>query len=395
MKSSKIAAAVLALVPAFLHAQVEFRIGDRTVQVHGFLSQGFVKTDGNNWLTMNSNNGSGAMTEAGLNMSTQITDKFRVGAQIYDRNLGQLGQYHPDLDWAVADYRVTNWLGFRGGKVKTTLGLYTDTQDLDFLRVFALMPQGVYPLDLRDANIAHTGGDAYGTIPLGHVVGSLSYTAYAGHRSDSRYSGLPYFLQTRGTTERTYGGLQYGGDIRWNTPLKGLMVGVSRLNEDLHGWGLKFGMPNQEKSARPDWTNQFYGQYVWRDLQIDGEYKDYSRDHLVRNFTAEDRAHVHSWYVAGSYRISKRLAFGAYYSHYTITSTDNHLFDTSLPNAHDYDKAISARFDATSQWNIKLEGHFMDGYGFGPYPNGFYPQQNPHGFVPNTRALVFKTGYSF
>lgn len=154
----------------------EFKFLDRTVQVHGFVSQGFVYTDQNNWLTMNTTQGSGAMTDMGLNMSSQITDKFRVGAQVYDRNLGQLGQWHPSLDWAVADYRFKNWLGIRAGKVKTTLGLYNDAQDLDFLHVFALLPQSVYPSDLRDTTIAHSGGDLYGNIPFHHHLGDLSYT---------------------------------------------------------------------------------------------------------------------------------------------------------------------------------------------------------------------------
>jgi len=42
-----------------------------------------------------------------------------------------------------------------------------------------------------------------------------------------------------------------------------------------------------------------------------------------------------------------------------------------------------------------LEGHFMNGYGFGPYPDGFYSQDNPQGFAPNTNALVVKTGFNF
>jgi len=45
--------------------------------------------------------------------------------------------------------------------------------------------------------------------------------------------------------------------------------------------------------------------------------------------------------------------------------------------------------------NVKLEGHFMNGYGFGPYPNGFYPQVNPNGFSATTKALVLKTGFNF
>jgi len=55
-------------------------------------------------------------------------------AQVYDRNLGQLGQWHPSLDWAVADYNFKNWFGIRAGKVKTTMGW---CNDLARLRAFA------------------------------------------------------------------------------------------------------------------------------------------------------------------------------------------------------------------------------------------------------------------
>jgi TonB family protein len=99
------------------HAQ-EFKVWDRAVQVHGFFSQGFMKTDENNWLTMNTRQGSGAMTEMGLNISSQLTDRFRVGAQVYDRNLGQLGQWHPSLDWAVAA-RTKGAIGDVGGSTNT------------------------------------------------------------------------------------------------------------------------------------------------------------------------------------------------------------------------------------------------------------------------------------
>jgi hypothetical protein len=103
-----------------------------------------------------------AFTEFGLNVSTTVTDKLRIGAEFYDRNLGQLGQYHPSLDWALVDYRVRSWFGVRVGKVKTTLDLYTDTQDLDFLSIPGPHSQSVYPTDLRDATIAHLCGNVYG-----------------------------------------------------------------------------------------------------------------------------------------------------------------------------------------------------------------------------------------
>jgi hypothetical protein len=398
--------------PLTLQAQ-DFRLLGREVEIHGFASQGFVFTNTNNWLTMNTSQGSGAFTDFGFNVSASVTDKLRVGAQLYDRNLGQLGQYHPSLDWAVADYRFKSWFGVRGGKVKTTLGLYTDTQDLDFLRTFALLPQSVYPTDIRDATIAHLGGDIYGNVPLKRHLGDFSYTAYAGHRSDSMHSGIAYLATQYGLYYSRYGGLQYGGDLRWDTPLKGLLIGASRMNGDLAGQAraknpLSVGPPfyPATEQSKADWTNQFYGEYVVGKLRIDAEYRRFVHNEYFQTagaLTLTNLTDVRGWYVSGTYRLMKRLALGSYYSRYSITSVTGgpdaayapSQTDTSLPAEHVYDKVISARVDLKQFWYVKVEGHFMDGYGFCTYPDGFYPEVNPQGFKPNTNALVIKTGFNF
>ncbi|MGB2604688.1 MAG: hypothetical protein WBC78_13910 [Candidatus Sulfotelmatobacter sp.] len=409
----KLALICLFAGPNLLSAQ-DFKILDRMVQVHGFASEGFIYTNDNNWLTMNTSQGSAAFTDFGLNISAPVTDKFRVGAQVYDRNLGQLGQYHPSLDWAVADYRLKNWLGIRGGKVKTVFGLYSDTQDLDFLHTFALLPQSVYPTDLRDATLAHLGGDIYGTISLRHRLGDLSYTAYAGHRSDSLYGGGAYLEQALGVTDKSAGGPEYGADLRWETPLKGLLAGVSRLITDysVHGVqanhvdsagpGLSF-----DSSTKAGWTNQFYGEYTVGRLRVDAEYRRYYNQSSINitfeNVPSQLSTDVRGWYVSGAYRVGKRLQFGSYYSRYSITAIlggpEARLFpnqtDTDLPANHVYDKVITARIDLNKFWNVKVEGHFMNGYGLSTYPDGFYPQVNPQGFKPNTNALVIKTSFHF
>ena len=186
-----------ALSAGLLRAQFDFKLADRDVQVHSFVSQGFGYSNDNNYLTMKTSQGSFAMTDVAVNVSMPITDKFRVGAQVYTNNLGNLGNWHPSLDWVLADYKFRDWFGIRGGKVKTVLGLYNDTQDMEFLHTFALLPQSMYPADMRSSTIAHTGGDLYGEIPLKRL-GSLSYTAYAGQRQDSLYSGYPYLLKQFG-----------------------------------------------------------------------------------------------------------------------------------------------------------------------------------------------------
>src|SRR6476659_1100913 len=305
----------------------EFKVLDHPFQVHGFASQGFLYTSDNNWLTTHSSGGSGAFTDFGFNISTFVNDKFRVGAQFYDRNLGNLGEWHPSLDWAVADYRFGSRFGIRGGKVKTRLGLHNDTQDLEFLSPFALLPQSVYPTDLRDATIAHLGGDIYGKVDVGRSFGALSYTLYAGQRNDTKYSGYPYLLTQYGTQFNTYGGLQYGANLRWNTPWKGLLLGVSRMNEEIsaHGTAVDVFNPSGGRIpwaewSRADWTNQFYGEYARGKLLLEAEYRRYLRDQMIDSGRSENPVDVRGWYVAGAYRVTKRLQFGSYYSHYTVSS---------------------------------------------------------------------------
>jgi hypothetical protein len=394
-----------------VHAQ-EFKLFERHVQIHGFGSQGFVYTNDNNWLTMNTSAGSAAFTDFGANVSMQVTDRLRIGAQVYDRNIGNLGDWHLSLDWAFADYRLKPWLSFRGGKVKTVIGLYNDTQDFEFLSAFALLPQSVYALDMRDAQVSHTGGDIYGDIPLGRRTGTLSYIVYGGDRQDNYYGGYPYALRKSEVPldMTSNGGLQRGADLRWQTPFQGLLVGISRMSQDTEAKGtfVPFWNPAAGKIpywgyTKQYWLNQFYGKYSKGALNLASEYRRTYIDAVVLNGTSEAWADVRGCYASGSYRVAKRLELGAYYSHYTMTARYGgilgaafpSLLDTSRPENHIYDKVVSGRIDLNRFWNVKLEAHFMDGYGMGPYPNGFYPGDNPTGFKPNTNALVVRTGFNF
>jgi hypothetical protein len=407
VKTAAAAAAVL-LLPGLVRAQASFTVAGRQVQVHSFLSQGFMYSDDNNYMTMKTSQGSFAFTDGGVNVSMQVTDKLRVGAQVYARNVGELGNWHPQLDWAVADYRFKDWFGIRGGVVKTVFGLENDTQDMEFLHTSALLPQSVYPTDLRDALIRHKGGDLYGEIPLKRL-GSLSYTAFAGLRQDSQYGGYPYLLSANGGHITSYGGLQVGADLRWNTPLKGLLVGAAHVGADITGKGSwTLALPGQpvtemayEEHSNRDWTNQFYGQYTVGNLRLASEYRRYWRDQVIFNGTWEVTTDVRGWYASASYRITKRIELGTYYSRWVISwlNTMEGLAQApsqASPDRHLYDKVVTARVDLTSHWNVKAEGHFMDGYGsLFMYPNGFYQQANPQGLKPKTNLFMLRTGFNF
>jgi hypothetical protein len=381
---SVLAIAIVSIGTGTLRAQfTEFKVEGRPVQIHGFASQGFALSDGNNYLTMKTSAGSLLFTDFGVNISAQLTGKFRVGAQLYDRNIGNLGKLHPELDWASGDYKFNDWLGLRAGKVKTVLGLYNDTQDLEFLHTWAILPQSMYPLDLRSATIAHVGADFYGDISL-RRLGSLSYTAYVAFQPTDRYGGWFYGFKEYGINLTRLNGRLEGGDLRWKTPLQGLLAGASYLNQDLHAQATVRSR-SYSLSSTHDQTSQFYVQYVRDRLRLDGEYRRNLLD--LGQFSLNSR----SFYGSGSYRVSKRLEVGTYYSRFYLDLRAG----GNGPSSHIFEKVATARLDLTSHWDLKVEGHFMHGYAASSAFRGFYAQDNPQGLKPVTNLLVIRTRVQF
>src|SRR5216683_1934985 len=79
IRKNMIVLVLVCAAPVALHGQ--FTIEERPVQIHAFASQGFTYSNDNNYLTMKTSQGSFAFTDAGVNISSPITDRLRVGAQ--------------------------------------------------------------------------------------------------------------------------------------------------------------------------------------------------------------------------------------------------------------------------------------------------------------------------
>jgi hypothetical protein len=385
------------------NAQFNFNLDGRKVQIHSFGSQAFSYSNDNSYLTMNTSKGSFNFDDLGVNVSTQITDNFRIGAQGYTRRLGELNKGQVTLDWAVADYRFRPWFGARGGKVKTVMGLYNDLQDVDSLSTWALLPQSMYPIDLRGSTIAHYGGDLYGRVRLGKY-GKADYTAYGGILPSDPHQGYMYALRTVFHFNTPYVGPIAGGDLKWNTPLKGFLAGTSYMMQHPKGSGIQppsmlaptGGTFTQDTKKRQ--ISQFYVQYLVKGLHVDGEYHRDFRDESIISPTmlADIQWNARSWYISGAYRFNHLVEVGSYYSHFT---PDQNV-DTSLPANHIYDKVVTARFDLKSFWTVKVEGHFIDGYGQIDSARGFYDgfastPGGATGFKPQTNMLMVRTGFSF
>jgi hypothetical protein len=333
------------------------------VEVHGFVSQGFIKTTDNNYLAY-SKRGSAELTEVGINFTTSVTDRLRIGVQLFARDLGPVGNYQPQFDWFFLDYRFFDWFGIRAGRTKLPFGLYNEVNDIDSARVPILLPQSVYPTQQRDYLLAQTGGEVYGDVPLGQA-GALEYRGYGG----------TIYVDSLKSNELSSFKVPYvvGGRLMWRTPLEGLQVGGSvqalRLDFDYQlapevlaaarmsgAVAMDFVGPVAVKFPVLLWVAS--AEYIRDELSLASEYSRWSvdLDSSAPGLFPETQVTTEKFYAMASYRLRPWLTPGAYYS-VNFPNVERHRDRQN----QQHDVALTTRFDVNEHWLWKLEGHFMHG----------------------------------
>jgi hypothetical protein len=335
-------------------------------QVHGFVSQGYIKTSKNNYLAASARSqGSFEFSEVGLNVTSQISRELRVGMQIFAHDLGPLGNYAPQLDWYYLDYRFFDWLGIRAGKTKLPWGLYNESNDVDAGRVPILLPQSLYSVASRESLFAQTGAEAYGDISLG-AAGALEYRAYGG----------TIFVNTADASAQFKGfDVPYdgGGRLMWRTPLDGFQLGASA---QLVRFDFDF-TPTPEQRARYEMAGQLPDDFngtLWFKIpaKLWVASVEYQREHLLlaaeygRSYlnyrtnlvVPRNKVINQGGYVMASYQVTSWFTPGVYYS---ATFRDIGSKEPSTRASFQHDVAATLRYDITPNWLVKLEGHFMHG----------------------------------
>jgi hypothetical protein len=337
------------------------------LQVHGFVSQGFLVTTDNNYLA-ESERGSFEFTEVGLNFTQPLSDELRVGVQLFARDLGPLGNYDVKADWFYLDYRFADWFGLRAGRVKLPFGLYNEVNDVDQARLPILLPQSVYPIQNRDFLLAQTGVELYGYLDLA-AAGALDYRLYGG----------TIFLDADVAPGAAYElvaiNIPYvaGARVLWETPLPGLRAGGSlqliRLEADLlfdpaafqplvMDGDLPASFAGQVEVELPAlmWVGSI--EYAIDQLLFAAEYSRWHIDTgssepllFPESDTTQERL-----YGMAAYRWNAWFESGVYYALYF---RDVERRAGRAQQQHDL--AATLRFDINPHWLVKLEVHGMRG----------------------------------
>lgn len=150
-----------------------FELGVGDWQAHGFASQGYTYTSGNNFFGNSRHDGSFDFREIGVNVAGHVYPNLLIAAQGLYRDAGGSDTDNFRLDFANLDYRYPindeSTIGIRLGRIKNPFGLYNDTRDVIWTRPGVTLPQSVYfdALALRQAMIASDGGLIYGRHTFG------------------------------------------------------------------------------------------------------------------------------------------------------------------------------------------------------------------------------------
>ncbi|MCP4346107.1 MAG: porin [Desulfobacterales bacterium] len=372
------------------------------ISIHGFASTGYIVSSDNNFL-LPSKDGSFEFNEVGINFTTSVAENIRVGLQFYSFDLGDIGNNNVKLDWAFLDYQWKDALGIRLGKIKTPEGLYTEVQDYDMLRTSILLPQSIlYYKYFRETAISYQGADIYGNISL-NKAGNLHYDMFVGTLNIDDEGGIAkYLLKESVNYKSSKADYIAGSRVKWNTPLKGLLLSATYTHIDLTYNLTSSAAPIDTKMEMPNMHNYYFSaEYNIGDLTAAAEYQRVKSDVTVTTDLSklgipnleptETESNNESWFALLSYRFTDWFEAGAYYSVYYADAKDR-KGSALEPNYSGWQKdtTLSARFDITDFWLVKLEVHFMDGVALCLYAD------NPEGYgARNWTLFAIKTTFNF
>ncbi|HEX7652601.1 MAG TPA: hypothetical protein VF607_03780 [Verrucomicrobiae bacterium] len=388
-----ITAAILAVGSAQAY---ELKLNDHIppVDFHGFLSQGFLASSDFNYLADNSKEGSFKFTEAGINASFNPFPRTRITAQGFMFDVGNVGDYHPFLDYASAEYTFNDEIGIRAGRIRRPAGIYNHIQDVDVARTFVLLPQGVYDARWRDWSAGLDGGELFGTISL-NKLGSVAYEAYAGMVSMADNGGIQSLIHNGLPPGGTFNGIRttpvFGGQLWYNTPVDGLRFGAAISFFDGFSYDITVPFPGKINAEGDSFTQQFSAEYTIKNWTFQVEYYTYTvrMDQRAAAFGGAKIGSIvdtpATWYTAASYRFNKYFEVGGYYTQYRDYGTA-----ASNSDGHQNDFALCLRIDPKDWWTVKIEGHYLDGTGL-LRDNAHNPIRDDRGWL----MLALKTTFSF
>lgn len=201
------------------------------LEIHGFGGWAYGDTDGLAY-DLGDSDGRYDNAEFALNVSARPAERLSIVAQVF---LESGGDEDVELDYAFAEWFVSDALKLRAGRVKHPFGNYGEIFDVGTLRPFYMLPQSLYGPTGFTAK-AYNGAGLTGNWSPGGGW-SLQYDLYGGEiEGDFDVPGVLSATQRFFLEPEVRLGFRVddtvGGRLNLATPLDGLTFGVSAYRGD-------------------------------------------------------------------------------------------------------------------------------------------------------------------
>ena len=337
------------------------------VQIHGFTTQGYLNTTGNNNVFGNSNQDSGTFgfREVGLNASVQLLPNLLISAQGLHRHAGH-GSQDIRLDYGLIDYRAysgeNSHFGIRAGRIKNPLGFYNETRDVAHTRPSILLPQSIYFDRTRNLAMAADGGHVYGETrtnkgDFSYQFGVVMPTA-GGAATESAFLGrdMPGKLSSN-VSYVGRGMYEYGGG-RVRLAVSGAQVNLGYdpgASDPLRAGSILFVpiiFSAQYNAERWSFTSEYAIRY--------SEFSNFGAIPNL-NFTGE------SYYFQGTYRFAPKweavIRYDALYTNRDDRSGKDYAAQTGRQAFNRFAKDVTTglRWNITPSFMLAAEHHYVNG----------------------------------
>jgi hypothetical protein len=218
--STGLAVAVALLLGSALHAE-------DNIQIHGFGGWSYGKSQDLSYLGATTK-GNADNASFSLNVSARPYERLTIVSQV---RFDSAAANEADLDFAFAEWAISDKVKVRAGRVKHPLGLYGEVFDVGTVRPFQSLPQSVYG-PIGTTAKAYNGAGLTGLVRQGDW--EMQYDVYAGEIDGDYMLALPPSATSTASPHASPAGNigfryrnVFGGRVHVRTPIDGLLVGVS------------------------------------------------------------------------------------------------------------------------------------------------------------------------
>lgn len=298
-------------------------------------------------------------TVLGIHFVGHLTDRLTIAARI-DLEGGE--EMAAEIDWAFAEWKVSDALRFRAGKGKHPFGNYGETIEEGTLRPFFTPPTVIYGPSEFVAD-GYTGVGITGFRRLGEGW-TLSYDLYGGELDVDEINTLDLALDPTlpPATEEDETRDAIGGRISFETPIQGLTARLSAYT----------GVTEDGAEVGRRTAVALSAEYLGEELQLRAEFAMLTEPDLTTNAAYVEAA----WQFKSGFQVAGRLE-GSW----------SDLEGASGPYLRHREAALGLNYWFTPDFVIKASAHLVDGNRFAYAP--------VTGAVPDETTQLYVLGAQF